>query len=169
MVSSQKKHVGSLKLALLKVPPFLRFKQNLKNMKKLVGASILIICASFLSAQDLKQAMIQGDLTAIRTFVEKGNELDAPHIGDTYTLLCAAAKVGDTAIANYLLRKGASTEVSSNGKTPLMYAAKYGQLEIAELLLKSGAEKEVRNEKDASALDYAKRYQQPKLVDLLSR
>jgi len=133
-------------------------------MKKLFTSILFVSTFLGLHSQDLKDAMINGNLESIKVFIEKGNGLDDLHIGGRYTLLCAGVKVGNVKIVSYLLEQGASTKALSNGKTPLMYAAKYGRLEIAKILLKNGTNIDFENARGVSALDYARKYDQSELV-----
>ena len=100
--------------------------------------------------------------------------LTAPHSKDInavyagYTLLCGAVKANQKDIVAYLLENGADLNKMSNQKTPLMYAAKYGRLRIAKMLVENGADKNVRNPRNKTALDYANKYKQPKLITFLS-
>jgi len=128
------------------------------------------ILSTFLTfGQDLKKAMLSGDLETIQTFVNSGKSIDEPHVDGEYTLLCAAIKSGSIEIVDYLLKKGASTEMKTNGKTPLMYAAKYDRIEIAKKLVAAGADVNARHSRGSTALDYAKRYENQDLVDYLSK
>lgn len=59
---------------------------------------------------------------------------------DNQTALHYAAIMNHQAIAQYLLEKGAKTDLQdSSGATPLHEAVRYGNLEIAKMLLDSGA------------------------------
>lgn len=136
-------------------------------MKQLTLFILLFGCIISLNAQGIQEAIVRGDLEEVKAFLKDGNDIDKPHIAGKYTLLCAAVKVGDEKILSYLLKKGADTEAMSNGKTPLMYAAKYDKLELAKLLIKKGANKDFISPKGATALNYAKKYENARLVTYL--
>lgn len=136
-------------------------------MKQLLLTTLLFACYTSLNGQDIKEALFRGNLEDVKTFLKDGNDINQQHIGGRYTLLCAAVKLGDEDITNYLLKKGADTEIMSNGKTPLMYAAKYGKLEIAKILIKKGADKDFKSPKGVTALNYAEKYEHPPLVEYL--
>lgn len=72
-----------------------------------------------------------------------------------------------TRIFQKLIDEKADPEKICDGKSPLMFAAKYGDLAIAKKLLENGAKKETKTEKGITALDYAKKYNQPELIKLL--
>lgn len=138
-------------------------------MKRVILFLTLALSTQLTLAQDLREAMSSNDLQTIQTFVEAGRDIDGRYIAERYTLLCAAVKSGNEEMVVYLLRKGASTEVSSNGKTPLMYAAKYDELEIAKSLVEYGANRNAVNEKGSTPLGYARRYENMQMVEFLEK
>ena len=112
------------------------------------------------------EAVITGNLAEIKQLLKDHNDINALYTG--YTLLCGAVKSNQKDIVDYLLENGADLNKMSNQKTPLMYAAKYGRLRIAKMLIENGADKNVRNPRNKTALDYAKKYKQSKLITFLS-
>ncbi|MDQ1097761.1 MULTISPECIES: ankyrin repeat domain-containing protein [Chryseobacterium] len=85
----------------------------------------------------------------------------------SYNLLALAIKMKSVNIFQKLIDEKADLEKICDGKSPLMFAAKYGDLKMVKKLLESGAKKETKNNKGLTALDYAKKYNQPELIKLL--
>jgi hypothetical protein len=68
----------------------------------------------------------------------------------------------------WLLTQGASLDApSANGTTALMMAAREGRYETALLLIERGANVNARNENNVSALDFAQRNNDTRLVERL--
>lgn len=86
---------------------------------------------------------------------------------NSYTLLALAIKMKSVNIFQKLIDNEADLEKICDGKTPLMFAAKYGDVAMAKKLLENGAKKETKTEKGFTALDYAEKYNQPAIIELL--
>lgn len=86
---------------------------------------------------------------------------------NSYTLLALAIKMKSMNIFQKLIDQKVDLEKMCDGKTPLMFAAKYGDVAMAKKLLENGAKRETRTEKGLTALDYAKKYNQPEIIKLL--
>jgi len=112
------------------------------------------------------EAIKAGNLSKVEQFLEDNKDINVPYAG--YTLLCAAVKTNQKEIVTYLVENGADLNKMSNKKTPLMYAAKYGRLAIAQFLVQKGADKHLKSPKNKTALDYAYRYKQLKLIGFFS-
>ena len=87
----------------------------------------------------LHLAAYQGDLTKVKTLIEKESDIN---LGDKegFTLLHAAAVGGRKEVVEILLAKGANVNTRNrNGWTPLHYATREGHREVAELLISKGA------------------------------
>ena len=98
-------------------------------------------------------------------FVENGkieqlNELTKQAINSKnengLTALHKATSEGNLAMAAYLIRNGAQTEVEDNfGNTPLIYAAIKNRLEVAKLLISNGAPMNKPNRRGITPLSMA--------------
>ena len=98
-------------------------------------------------------AASDGDLDAVRRYIETLG-VD-PNIKDDYgyTPLAAAVSYNHTPLIQYLLDKGADVNVvDGDGETPLFYCE---SKEIAELLVSQGANIHVLNHENMSILDRA--------------
>ena len=58
---------------------------------------------------------------------------------------------------------------SPNGTTPLMMAASYGSPEAVKLLVEAGADIAMRNQKQMTAMDFARRAERRDAVELLTQ
>ena len=84
--------------------------------------------------------------------------------------LIYAAFKGHTAVAEYLLRKGAEVNArTENGSTALLFAARFGHLELVELLLQNKADPNIANERGATAIDWALKTDNTDIADLLRK
>ena len=89
----------------------------------------------------LHAAVQEGYLGIVTELVENGADVNLESGFHKETPLSRAASNGRPEIADYLLEKGANTEiVDRNGKTPLYFAAFYGHPDIATSLLNRGAQ-----------------------------
>ncbi len=72
-------------------------------------------------------------------------------------------------IIKYILQKGIDVNKTTrrSGFTPLMCASSYGQVEIAKLLLDKGANKETKDSKGFNAIDFARKMNKKRMLELL--
>jgi len=102
----------------------------------------------------LHEAVIQGDLEAIRQHIAAGSDLNQKEPLGGASPLIAAAAFGQTAAVRALIEAGADVNTRNNeGSTPLHTAAFLCHTEIVEVLLANGAEKAARNNAGATALE----------------
>ncbi len=140
-------------------------------MKKTLFALPLLFCGLF-SAQELnseqKQILKFDNVTRFSDLVN-GESINSCFKAEdnAYTLLALAIKMKSIRIFQKLIDEKADPEKICDGKSPLMFAAKYGNVAMAKKLLESGAKKEMVTDKGFTALDYAKKYNQPELIKLL--
>jgi hypothetical protein len=101
----------------------------------------------------LHEAVIVGNVEAIRQHVAAGSDLDQK---DDYgsTQLIVAATFGKAEAAKALIDGGASLSITNNdGSTPLHVAAFLCHVEVVEALLDAGADKGAPNGAGRTALD----------------
>lgn len=140
-------------------------------MKKAVCVLSLLFCG-LISAQELnsdQKQILKFDNVARFSDLVNGESINScfKTENNAYTLLALAIKMKSTRIFQKLIDNKADLEKICDGKTPLMFAAKYGDLAMAKKLLENGAKKETVTDKGFTALDYAKKYNQPELIKLL--
>ena len=120
----------------------------------------LIFAFSLLAAssppEDIHQAVIQGDLEAVRTMLDSEPKLLESRNADNLTPLHLASVHGQTAIASFLLKKGADINAGDNeNSTALHNAAARGHREIVSLLLNQGAAINSKDDNHMTPLHFA--------------
>jgi len=95
-----------------------------------------------------------------------------PDLQDTMgdTALIRAAYRGDSAMAKSLLEKNANPNLrQTNGFSALMAASQRGHAEVVKLLIDSGADVNAKDDKDSTALDYARKGSRPapRVIEML--
>jgi NAD(P)-dependent dehydrogenase (short-subunit alcohol dehydrogenase family) len=104
----------------------------------------------------LLEAVIQGDIDALRRNIDAGADLDEREPSAGSTPLIAAATFGRVEAAEALIEAGADLDVQNNdGSTALMTAALLARSEIVRALLDAGADRDLRNNAGVTALDIA--------------
>jgi len=84
--------------------------------------------------------------------------------------LLEAARRGDAARVQALLREGANVNTATaGGLTPLIEAAVNGRTEVARVLIEAGADPDARHRELGTALDVAQRNGRRALVEVLRR
>ncbi len=119
------------------------------------------------SANDIHQSIKLGDVAAVKTFLDKGNDINKLY-GKGQTLLFDAIK-GDRSnrIATYLLERGADVNLVTEGITPLMYAVAYQNLTIVKALINHKADLNYVSEENQSAVLFAIKGRNPEALQLL--
>jgi ankyrin repeat protein len=113
--------------------------------------ALFVICAAIPSLADadrgsaLIEAAEQGDLSAVRSLVQKSDVNSAQ--GDGMTALHWAAYHEDLEMAGVIVKAGANVNAANrlNAVTPLLIASKAGNAAIVDLLLKNGADANLAN------------------------
>ena len=116
------------------------------------GLALLVALgvSAVLAAQTPPRSLVadaasKGDITAVRTLLKQGADVNTPR-GDGMTALHFAAERGDAAMAEMLLYAGANTSAGTRiGQyTPLHLAARSGSAAVVKALLAAGADPSVR-------------------------
>jgi len=108
-----------------------------------------------------------GNLQSVKTFIEKGIQVDA-RIDDGETPLELAVSAGHSDLVTFLIDKGA--EVNSRNernRTPLYHAVWYGQKGIVELLIAKGVDVNAKDNRGYTPLHFALLYSKTDIARLL--
>ncbi len=110
-------------------------------------------------------AALEGDLEAVRRYIEAGADLNAKEPLGGSTPLIIAATFGRTEVAKALIEAGADVDQRNNeGSTALLSAAFLCRTEIVAALLAAGADRSITNNK----LDYERlRMTRPQIAEML--
>lgn len=107
---------------------------------------------------DAIKALIKQDPSTIHQKDQKG-----------FTPLIFSTYMDNPAIAEALIEAGAEVDQrGSAGYTALMGVCFKGNVELAKLLLEKGADPSLKNDEGMTAMDFAKKYNQQEIVELLS-
>jgi NAD(P)-dependent dehydrogenase (short-subunit alcohol dehydrogenase family) len=102
----------------------------------------------------LHEAIVRGDLEAVRELIEAGADLNVRDPTGGSSPLITAATFGQTEAAKALIEAGADLDQQNNdGSTALITAAFFAHADIVEALLAAGADKSIRNNAGSTALD----------------
>lgn len=113
----------------------------------------------------LMLAALNGDLPMVQLLISKDAEVNKKG----WAPLHYAAANGHDDIVKLLLDHSAYVDAGSpNGTTPLMMAARGGHVSTIKLLLDNGADLNVKNQIGMNALDFAKRYKEPDVIEGLT-
>ncbi|MGF6599717.1 ankyrin repeat protein [Paraburkholderia sp. GAS448] len=113
----------------------------------------------------MMMAALNDDVTIVKILIEKGAEVNKKG----WAPLHYAAANGNDEIVKLLLDHSAYVDAGSpNGTTPLMMAARGGHVSTVKLLLDNGADMNVKNQIGMTALDFAKQYKEPDVIEGLT-
>jgi ankyrin repeat protein len=113
----------------------------------------------------MMMASLNGDINIVQTLIAKDAEVNKKG----WAPLHYAAANGHDDIVKLLLDHSAYVDAGSpNGTTPLMMAARGGHVSTVKLLLDNGADLNVKNQIGMNALDFAKQYKEPDVVEGLT-
>jgi len=102
----------------------------------------------------LHEAVIQGDLEAVKMHIKGGSDLNVKDPMGGSSPLITAAVFGKPEIARVLIDAGADLNLQNNdGSTALHSAAFFCHTGIVEYLLVNGADKSIKNNAGSTALD----------------
>jgi len=136
-----------------------------------VGAALIANPKIDIEIQDkagenaMMMAALNGDIDFVKLLIAK----DAEDNKKGWAPLHYAAANGHDDIVKLLLDHSAYIDAGSpNGTTPLMMAARGGHVSTVKLLLDNGADLTVKNQIGLTALDFAKTYKEPDVVEGLT-
>lgn len=113
----------------------------------------------------MMMAALNGDVELVKLLISKDAEVNKKG----WAPLHYAATNGHDDVVKVLLDNSAYIDAGSpNGTTPLMMAARGGHVSTVKLLLDNGADLNVKNQLGLTALDFAKQYKEPDVVDGLT-
>jgi ankyrin repeat protein len=123
-------------------------------MKKFHFSLVVLVCVfSVVRSQTIFDAVRTGNIETVKLLIEESPQILDSRDGDGMTALHHAARDGNVAIINYLIDKGAKTEIQNNqGKTPLHLAATFDRKDAVAALVKRGAALEARDPYGRTAL-----------------
>jgi ankyrin repeat protein len=105
----------------------------------LLGAIALVAVATASGDGPLAKAVKAGDLSAVRTLVKSGTDVNSQS-GDGSTPLLWAVHHANLEIARVLLGAGAKADTANDfGVTPLLHASRTGNAAMVDVLLRAGA------------------------------
>jgi ankyrin repeat protein len=111
----------------------------------MILVSLLCLCGC---GNDVHRAAWKGDFNTVKTWIDKGGDVNARHSRSGGNILSYAAGSGNTKLVEYLISKGATIgDVTNDGTTPLHYACREGHAKIVALLLSKGANPNVKADK----------------------
>lgn len=114
----------------------------------------------------LSLAAYRGKLYFVQRLVDSGADVNLYG----WPPLIYSAFNGHTTVAEYLLKKGAEVNATTeNGSTALLFAARFGHIEVVELLLLNKADPNIANERGATAIDWALKTDNTDIADLLRK
>lgn len=108
------------------------------------------------NSEEMVEDAFEGDLDAIRSWLEKGYYIDSED-PRKHTALSEAACKGHVDIVHFLIESGADPNLCNDaGRSPLYRAAYNGHKELVEYLLKQGADPLLKTNESEGPYDVAK-------------
>ena len=109
----------------------------------------------------------QGNLSAVRSLIAEGNDVNAVNASGRSALM-SAVFFSNRGIVKELLVEGANVNgVDTQGRTALMIAVSNKDIEIVELLLAAGADVAIEDKTKNTAITLAERGNNKQLIKLL--
>jgi 7,8-dihydropterin-6-yl-methyl-4-(beta-D-ribofuranosyl)aminobenzene 5'-phosphate synthase len=142
----------------------------MKGLKN--GAIILLVFFGLTSmswtSDNIHEAIIKGNLDAVKTILEKDADLLEARNSDNLTPLLLASIHGQTEIARFLIEKGADIHAGDNeNSTALHNASAQGHSAVLLLLIDKGARINQCDGNGMTALHFAASYGHPECAELL--
>lgn len=117
---------------------------------------ILMIISSGLSAQDINDAIINGDLTQVKEILAEKPELLNQKNADELTPINLACERGQAGIVDFLLEMGADANIGDRENSqPIHLAATSGSIESLDLLFAHGVDIDTRDDFGMTPLLFA--------------
>jgi len=139
----------------------------------LIGAC-LVGLAGTVNAGDVEalyKAAGDGDAEQVAALLDGGTDVNERTKSGSYALNNAAVE-NEVGVIRILLDRGADPNVqNSQGDTPLICATKYagGKWATVKALVDAGTDLTIKDNKDKTALDYAKEKEQERAIALLDK
>jgi ankyrin repeat protein/L-ascorbate metabolism protein UlaG (beta-lactamase superfamily) len=134
-----------------------RQKEVSKMEKKVLILIILIVLlfVMFAGADDIHEAIQQGDLTKTQSLIAKNPTLLNAKTEEGRTPLHVAVMGGHKELMEFLIQKGANIDaLDAEGRTPLIGAIMSRKPELAHTLVNRGADVKIKSKEGASAIIY---------------
>jgi hypothetical protein len=117
--------------------------------------------------ESLHNAIINGDIEQIKSFISKGADVNAKN-RQTWTSLHTALWYGNSETVKLLISEGADVNAQDNsGNTPLHFAAIKGDSDAVNLLIEKGANINAKTNAEQTPLMFAADYGHKEIVELL--
>jgi ankyrin repeat protein len=117
----------------------------------------------------LHMASLQGKMAAAEWLIGKGANINPDPRAAAWSALHYAAFSGKKELVTRLLEKGADINARApNGTTPLMSAIYEGKRDVADYLVRLGADRTLKNDWGDGAFEWAVKYNQTDLAQLIS-
>ena len=114
----------------------------------------------------LMMAALRGQLTWVQRLLDRGAAVNK----EGWSPLHYAASGPDANVVRLLLERGAVVDAEApNRNTPLMMAARYGKEESVTLLLAQGADPKRMNDRNMTAVDFARGAGRESLAAMLAK
>jgi ankyrin repeat protein/L-ascorbate metabolism protein UlaG (beta-lactamase superfamily) len=126
--------------------------------KKIIILILLIILlfVMFAGADDIHEAVQQGDLSKTQSLITKDPALLNSKTEDGRTPLHVAVLGGHKELVEYLIQEGANIDaLDKEGRTPLMNAIMFKKPDLAHSLVKMGADVKIIGKEGANAIIFA--------------
>ncbi|MEJ2702294.1 MAG: ankyrin repeat domain-containing protein [Sedimentisphaerales bacterium] len=127
-----------------------------------------LLTANGAEISSLHAAAYMGDLAKVKSFIDKGSDVNEKKGMIQISPLHSAAAGGRTEVAELLISIGADVNAQNSlGQTPLHIAARKGHLEVVQLLMKSGGDVLAKDRRDRTPIDLAREAKHTEIVRLL--
>ncbi len=148
VVISSKEEAPPLTLASMAVIKIIETKKTNSNSS---SDEVAVACGVKMVKRNQKkmcEAAFEGDLDEVKSWLEKGYDLESKDAHDHTSLSEAAAK-GHIEVVEYLLDQGADPNACNDtGRSPMFRAAFHGHVEMVELLLQAGGDPRLRSQEE---------------------
>ena len=120
-----------------------------------------------ISKNNIHQSIRLGDVNAVKTYVEKGKDINRLDKKGTTLLISAIKNDRSNKVVTYLLNNGANPNFNVGNISPLMYALAYGNLNAAKLLINHNANIDYATKDGQSAIVFAIKGRNKEALQLL--